>query len=135
MTDSLLSFKSVNHAFAEKQVLNNINFELQPGMVVGLLGRNGAGKTTLLRTAVGLLSQTEGEVCLFGEANTALSIANKQRLDAVCWRWIMPCSPHQTSKLLLQFVKEDLPQCVIRWFFRHRYARASPQPCQVGVQS
>lgn len=83
MTDSLLSFKSVNHAFAEKQVLTNINLELQPGMVVGLLGRNGAGKTTLLRTAVGLLSQTEGEVCLFGEANTALSIDNKQRLGYV----------------------------------------------------
>ena len=32
----------------EKTVLKNVNLELEPGKIYGLIGRNGAGKTTLL---------------------------------------------------------------------------------------
>ena len=42
-----------------------MSFSLEPGEVVGLLGRNGAGKTTLLRIAMGMLEPQAGAVEVF----------------------------------------------------------------------
>jgi len=47
---------------ADRRVLDAIDFEAQPGDVIGLLGRNGSGKTTLLRLLAGLLRPTSGTI-------------------------------------------------------------------------
>ncbi|MDG5786347.1 ABC transporter ATP-binding protein [Evansella sp. AB-P1] len=47
-------------------ILSDIDFEVNTGNIIGIVGRNGAGKTTLLRTMVGILDPTEGDV-LIGE--------------------------------------------------------------------
>ena len=44
------------------RVLNNLDFSLFNGHVVGIIGRNGAGKTTLMRCLAGLLKEKEGTV-------------------------------------------------------------------------
>ena len=43
-------------------VLNNLDFSLVPGHVVGIVGRNGAGKTTLVRCMAGLLKEKAGSI-------------------------------------------------------------------------
>lgn len=48
--------------FGEKLVLENVNFELQKGEKLGILGRNGAGKSTLIRLISGAESPTSGRV-------------------------------------------------------------------------
>jgi ABC-type branched-subunit amino acid transport system ATPase component len=48
-------------------VLNGISLGVEPGEILGVLGRNGVGKTTLLRTIAGLLPATSGTVNLDGE--------------------------------------------------------------------
>ncbi|MDW7549975.1 ABC transporter ATP-binding protein [Pseudoalteromonas sp. McH1-7] len=83
MTSPLLEFDQVNKQFAGKAVLNNINLIIEPGMVMGLLGRNGAGKTTLLRIALGLISQNTGVVRCLDSDNRQLSPACKQRIGYV----------------------------------------------------
>ena len=40
--------KNVGKSYKENTVLKNVNLELEPGKIYGLIGRNGAGKTTLL---------------------------------------------------------------------------------------
>ena len=40
--------KNAGKSYKEKTVLKNVNLELEPGKISGLIGRNGAGKTTLL---------------------------------------------------------------------------------------
>ena len=62
----IISVKGVKKAFGEVQALNGIDFELQPGKVLGLLGPNGAGKTTLIRIMTTLLKPDEGEVKIAG---------------------------------------------------------------------
>ena len=46
----------------QSRVLNNLDFFLSNGRVVGIIGRNGAGKTTLMRCLAGLLKEKEGTV-------------------------------------------------------------------------
>ncbi len=47
-------------------VLRNLNLEIQPGQVIGLMGENGAGKTTLVKQINGLLKPTRGAVYVDG---------------------------------------------------------------------
>ncbi len=51
----LLSFDQVSIAFGVEKLLDNADFQLDPGERVCLIGRNGAGKTTLLRLLAGEL--------------------------------------------------------------------------------
>ena len=46
---------------------SDVSFTVQPGRVVGLLGRNGAGKSTILRCLLGLAEPTSGSATLFGQ--------------------------------------------------------------------
>ncbi|MDE7149773.1 MAG: ATP-binding cassette domain-containing protein, partial [Bacteroidales bacterium] len=43
-------------------VLEQLNLQLKPGSIYGLLGENGVGKTTLLKMMAGLLFPNEGEI-------------------------------------------------------------------------
>ena len=53
--------------FNEFWALKNINFELQKGDRLGILGLNGAGKSTFLRMVSGILKPDEGAVLIDGE--------------------------------------------------------------------
>jgi len=55
-------YKKYPTRFGEKLVLENINFELQKGEKLGILGRNGAGKSTLIRLISGAEFPTSGQV-------------------------------------------------------------------------
>jgi branched-chain amino acid transport system ATP-binding protein len=48
-------------------VLHGVSFALQPGRLLGLLGRNGAGKTTCMATIMGFLRPRRGSIRLYGE--------------------------------------------------------------------
>lgn len=46
--------------------LGTINFNLEPGYIMGLIGPNGSGKTTLIQTILGLYQQKEGDIIIAG---------------------------------------------------------------------
>lgn len=64
-------------------VLNHVNLRIEPGTVVGLVGRNGAGKSTLIRCLLGLLKHDAGDCLLFGDSSLAISDNNKSRIGYV----------------------------------------------------
>ena len=68
MTKKLLVCQNINKSFGDKQVLKDINFEIGPGRIVGLLGKNGAGKTTLIKAINGLISLDSGEIKINGKS-------------------------------------------------------------------
>jgi ABC-2 type transport system ATP-binding protein len=84
-TDTLSAeLSGVNLSYAEgSAVLHNLDWQLLPGQVVGLLGRNGAGKTTLLETLLGLREPQAGSVKVFGQHATQLDDAVRARIGYV----------------------------------------------------
>jgi iron complex transport system ATP-binding protein len=63
-----LRFEGISVELGGRLILEEVDFEVAPGEVVGLVGRNGVGKTTLLRLAAGALAAKSGHVRL-GDAS------------------------------------------------------------------
>jgi D-xylose transport system ATP-binding protein len=88
----LLQLKGVSKKFGPVQALKDIDFEVRPGEVVGLVGDNGAGKSTLVKTIAGIYSPDEGEFYFDGQpvsitgpkAAVALGIATVYQDLALC---------------------------------------------------
>ena len=59
---ALFSLLDVSHAFGGPPVLDHVNFQVDPGERVCLLGRNGAGKSTLMKLIVGEMKQDSGDI-------------------------------------------------------------------------
>jgi ABC-2 type transport system ATP-binding protein len=70
-------------SFGDRKVLRELSFSVQPGEVVGLLGKNGAGKTTLLELMLGFTPASGGDVRLFGHESYRLSADIKARVGFV----------------------------------------------------
>jgi lipopolysaccharide transport system ATP-binding protein len=54
--------------------LKDVSFDVEPGEVVGIIGRNGAGKSTLLKILSRITSPTEGTVDLYGRVGSLLEV-------------------------------------------------------------
>lgn len=78
ITDSLRSpLKTLKNFNKQNEIfwaLKDINFEVNRGEVVGIIGRNGAGKSTLLKVLSRITHPTEGEIRLRGRVGSLLEV-------------------------------------------------------------
>jgi branched-chain amino acid transport system ATP-binding protein len=63
----ILSVQNLEAWYGESHILHGINFQVNPGDVVTLLGRNGAGKTSTLKSVMGIIGKRSGSVCFDGK--------------------------------------------------------------------
>jgi branched-chain amino acid transport system ATP-binding protein len=68
-----LDISEVDAYYGDSHVLHGVSFALQPGRLLGLLGRNGAGKTTCMATIMGFLKPRRGSISLYGEPVSGLA--------------------------------------------------------------
>ena len=66
VAEPALVVRGVTRRFGEVTALDRVDFQVEYGQVIGLLGHNGAGKTTTIRLLNGLLAPDEGEVRTMG---------------------------------------------------------------------
>src|SRR6201984_3439642 len=65
----VLSVQNLEAWYGESHILHGVNFNVNAGEVVTLLGRNGAGKTTTLKSIMGIIGKRIGSI-RFGDAET-----------------------------------------------------------------
>ena len=73
MTDALLEGRKLHAYYGASHVLHGIDFHVNEGESVGLMGRNGMGKTTLLKSLLGIVPPRSGEVRFRGTPVTGIA--------------------------------------------------------------
>jgi D-xylose transport system ATP-binding protein len=84
--------RGISKCFGAVRALNNVDFEVYPGEVVGLVGDNGAGKSTLIKTIAGVGPADEGDISVEGQA-------------------VKISSPQIATNLGIETVYQDLALC------------------------
>src|SRR3954449_4092984 len=77
---NLLQVRNLEAWYGESHILHGINFDVNAGEVVTLLGRNGAGKTTTLKSIMGIVGRRTGSVRYEGNEVIGLSSDRIARL-------------------------------------------------------
>lgn len=76
-----IEVKDLKAGYDSRLILENINFQVQPGEVFAILGRSGSGKSTLLKLLIGLLQPLAGEVWIEGQNLVAAHGETRARLQ------------------------------------------------------
>lgn len=66
--DTCIEFKDVCFAYDNKNVLNNLNFKIETGQTIGIIGGTGAGKTTLVNLIARYYDVTSGEILIYNKS-------------------------------------------------------------------
>src|SRR5713226_6743680 len=78
-TAAAVEFRKVSFRIRDTLVLDNLDFRIEPGETLVLLGRSGSGKTTALKMVNGLLFPSSGEVLVDGRPTTACDVIALRR--------------------------------------------------------
>ena len=63
----MLSIKNVTKRFGEVTAVNNLNFDVKRGEVLGIVGQNGAGKSTTFKMIMNFLKPDQGTITIAGQ--------------------------------------------------------------------
>ncbi|GMQ57470.1 hypothetical protein AN1V17_18650 [Vallitalea sediminicola] len=76
----MIKVENVSMRFKKREVLENINFTVEPGTKVGIVGDSGSGKSTLARLITGLAIPTKGQIYLNGVKTTEYRRKEKSKV-------------------------------------------------------
>ncbi len=80
MSEAVIRAEGLEKRFIRQRVLRGVNFTLQRGQIVAIMGQNGAGKTTLLRILAGLLRAESGTLTYFDGTSGAENATLRRKL-------------------------------------------------------
>ena len=64
---TLLKLQNISLSFQNRQILENISFEINQGEIFGMLGPNGVGKSTIFNLVTGLIKPDNGDIIIRNE--------------------------------------------------------------------
>jgi len=80
MSEPVISCERLTHYYGNRKIYEDLNFEVQKGSIVGLLGKNGTGKTTTINILMGYLKPKSGHCRIFGEDVQRMSPETRARI-------------------------------------------------------
>ena len=78
-----IPLEHISHAYGDRPALKDVNFEVRPAEIFGLLGPNGSGKTTLFRILSTLMLPTSGRATIMGAEVNAAPNAVRRHIGVV----------------------------------------------------
>ncbi|MDR0823686.1 MAG: ABC transporter ATP-binding protein [Prevotella sp.] len=78
--NKIIQCENITHYYGKRLIYENLNFEVQKGKILGLLGKNGTGKTTIINILNGYLKPRSGVCRIFGEDMSSISPSTKARV-------------------------------------------------------
>ena len=81
MSDPVLAVNGLVKEFGSVRPVDGVDFDLQRGEILGLLGANGAGKTTMINMILGIVTPTAGTIRVFGKDLARERIAILRRMN------------------------------------------------------
>ncbi len=80
----LLDVKGIDFFVGKTQILRSVSLQVEPGEIVGLLGRNGAGKSSILKSIMGLYRPQNGSISF--KDQDIMKVSTRQRvLDGLAY--------------------------------------------------
>ena len=76
----MLSIQNINKTIKDKNIVDNISFEVPSGCISGLLGPNGAGKTTTFYIIAGLIKADKGDIFLGDENVSSFAMHKRSKM-------------------------------------------------------
>ncbi len=98
----LLEVKRVTKKFGDLTAVDQVNFEVPPGGIFGLIGPSGAGKTTLIRLLTGVYQPDEGELDVLGTSPIDFQAEHKRNIGYMPQHFVL--YPSLTVRENLDFV-------------------------------
>ncbi|WP_338837121.1 ABC transporter ATP-binding protein [Gordonia polyisoprenivorans] len=86
----MLSVENLTKDFGNVRAVDNLSFEVRPGVVTGFLGPNGAGKSTTMRMMLGLDRPTSGRAIINGKPYRELDHPLRQVGALLDAKWVHP---------------------------------------------
>jgi len=78
-TKPIIRLENISLSFKNRNILENISFNLNQGQILGLLGPNGVGKSTIFNIITGLLKPNHGSIIIGGENVINYPIASRSK--------------------------------------------------------
>ena len=106
----MLEVKNLSVHYGMIQAVRNVDFTVNEGEIVSLLGANGAGKSTILKTLSGLIHPSEGEIVYLGEniaSTSAKKIVEKGLVQVPEGRHVFPGLTVKENLELGAFLRKD----------------------------
>lgn len=110
-----ITIENLNYAYGEKVIYQDLNLNIKPGTIFGLLGKNGVGKSTLINLLMGYLTPQSGKCLLFGEPASNLSVSCKEQIALLYEGFIS--YDFMTIEQIEQFFRSFYPRWKPEHFF------------------
>ena len=134
--------KGLTMRFGDFTAVNDVSFSIKKGEIFGFLGSNGCGKTTTMKMLTGLLTPSEGEAWLFGQAADAQDIATRSQVGFMTQSFSLYAELTVRQNLLLHarlfhLPKEEIEPRVEEMMHRfdlEQYAGAFASDLPLGIR-
>jgi ABC-2 type transport system ATP-binding protein len=135
-----IQVKNLSKNYGKQSAVQDLNFRLEEGQIVGFLGPNGAGKSTTLKMMMGLIRPSDGSILIDGKDPQEQEVALKKQIG-----YLAENNPLYTDMYVREFLAfignihqlknlDERIQEVIEWVGLQKEAHKKIQELSKGYQ-